>query len=65
MRQLPIMTIISSCTLSTLKEAAKSLKQGNLVAFPTETVYGLGADATNKDAVLGFMMLKAGQRDIH
>jgi L-threonylcarbamoyladenylate synthase len=50
-RQLPIMTIISSCTLSTLKEAAKSLKQGNLVAFPTETVYGLGADATNKDAV--------------
>ncbi len=51
MRQLPIMTIISSCTLTTLKEAAKSLKQGNLVAFPTETVYGLGADATNKDAV--------------
>ncbi len=45
------MTIISSCTLTTLKEAAKSLKQGNLVAFPTETVYGLGADATNKDAV--------------
>ena len=51
MRQLPIMTIISSCTLSTLKEAVKSLKQGNLVAFPTETVYGLGTDATNKDAV--------------
>jgi L-threonylcarbamoyladenylate synthase len=45
------MTIISSCTLSTLKEAANSLKQGNLVAFPTETVYGLGADATNKDAI--------------
>ncbi len=51
MRQLPIMTIISSCTITTLKVAAKSLKQGNLVAFPTETVYGLGADATNKDAV--------------
>ena len=45
------MTIIASYTLSTLKEAAKSLKLGNLVAFPTETVYGLGADATNKDAV--------------
>ena len=45
------MTIISNCTLSTLKEAANSLKHGNLVAFPTETVYGLGADATNKDAV--------------
>jgi L-threonylcarbamoyladenylate synthase len=45
------MTIISNCTLSILKEAANSLKHGNLVAFPTETVYGLGADATNKDAV--------------
>jgi len=45
------MTIISSCTLSILKEAAKSFKHGNLVAFPTETVYGLGADATIKDAV--------------
>ncbi len=31
--------------------AAKALKDGNLVAFPTETVYGLGADATNPAAV--------------
>ncbi|PCI34591.1 MAG: threonylcarbamoyl-AMP synthase [Alphaproteobacteria bacterium] len=31
--------------------AAKFLKQGKLVSFPTETVYGLGADATNDDAV--------------
>ena len=31
--------------------AAKSLAAGNLVAFPTETVYGLGADATNSAAV--------------
>ncbi len=31
--------------------AAKALAKGNLVAFPTETVYGLGADATNPDAV--------------
>ena len=29
----------------------KSLVAGNLVAFPTETVYGLGADATNSEAV--------------
>lgn len=28
------------------------LRQGGVVAFPTETVYGLGADATNSDAVL-------------
>ena len=32
-------------------EAASKLKLGDLVAFPTETVYGLGADATNKKAV--------------
>ena len=31
--------------------AAAQLKNGNLVAFPTETVYGLGADATNEEAV--------------
>jgi L-threonylcarbamoyladenylate synthase len=31
--------------------AAQNLMAGNLVAFPTETVYGLGADAGNADAV--------------
>ena len=51
MPQLPIMAIISNCSASVLKDAASSLKVGNLVAFPTETVYGLGADATNKGAV--------------
>ncbi len=34
-----------------VKRAARILKQGGLVAFPTETVYGLGADAFNKEAV--------------
>ena len=34
-----------------IKEAATALKAGHLVAFPTETVYGLGADATNQQAV--------------
>lgn len=34
-----------------LKEAARALKAGRLVALPTETVYGLGADATNDGAV--------------
>lgn len=33
-----------------VKEAGKILKNGGLVAFPTETVYGLGGDAKNKDA---------------
>jgi L-threonylcarbamoyladenylate synthase len=34
-----------------VKPAALALKAGNLVVFPTETVYGLGADATNQAAV--------------
>lgn len=34
-----------------IKEAAKIIQNGGLVAFPTETVYGLGADALNEDAV--------------
>jgi L-threonylcarbamoyladenylate synthase len=37
--------------MTSLKDAAKSLHDGFLVAFPTETVYGLGADATNEKAV--------------
>lgn len=35
-----------------IKRAARILKEGGLVAFPTETVYGLGADASNSTAVL-------------
>jgi len=34
-----------------IAEAARVLARGGLVAFPTETVYGLGADATNGEAV--------------
>ena len=36
----------------TISEAIGLLQKGKLVGFPTETVYGLGADATNKEAVL-------------
>ena len=34
-----------------LQQAADILARGGLVAFPTETVYGLGADGLNEDAV--------------
>jgi L-threonylcarbamoyladenylate synthase len=34
-----------------VRRAAEILKRGGLVAFPTETVYGLGADASSRDAV--------------
>lgn len=42
---------VSNCTADAMARAAQQLKAGSLVAFPTETVYGLGADATNADAV--------------
>jgi L-threonylcarbamoyladenylate synthase len=45
------MELINNPTFNEIKKAAKALKEGHLVAFPTETVYGLGADATNKEAV--------------
>ena len=42
---------LSECSTDSIKAAAKSIAQGHLVAFPTETVYGLGADATKESAV--------------
>ena len=42
---------LSECSTNSIKTAAKSIADGHLVAFPTETVYGLGADATNESAV--------------
>jgi L-threonylcarbamoyladenylate synthase len=52
------MSIISHCTLDTLAKAAASLKAGALVIFPTETVYGLGADGDNKDAIARIYQVK-------
>jgi L-threonylcarbamoyladenylate synthase len=45
------MQVISNPTQDEIKSAAKALKNGHLVSFPTETVYGLGADAINEKAV--------------
>ncbi|MBR2511630.1 MAG: threonylcarbamoyl-AMP synthase [Firmicutes bacterium] len=44
-------TLILDPTDENIAKAAKILADGGLVAFPTETVYGLGADALNEDAV--------------
>ena len=41
-----------------IKLAADVIRSGGLVAFPTETVYGLGADATNKAAVAKIFVAK-------
>ena len=42
---------LSKCDASVMGDAAGVFKSGGLVAFPTETVYGLGADACNEMAV--------------
>lgn len=50
--------MIKQATPQTLAEAAACLREGTLVAFPTETVYGLGADATQSVAVSKIYALK-------
>src|SRR5690606_9344561 len=47
----PDVAAIEPVTPQSLRHAAALLKSGELVAFPTETVYGLGADAANPAAV--------------
>ncbi|MFI3184447.1 MAG: L-threonylcarbamoyladenylate synthase [Methylococcaceae bacterium] len=48
---------------NTMAYAADLLRQGRLVAFPTETVYGLGADASNPDAVAAIFKAKGRPAD--
>jgi L-threonylcarbamoyladenylate synthase len=44
--------------ITAIQAAARKLGEGDVVAFPTETVYGLGADATNPRAVARIFALK-------
>ena len=53
---------ISPATAAAVARAAELLRQGGLVAFPTETVYGLGADANNGRAVAGIFAAKGRPR---
>ena len=54
---------VSHCTIDALERAASQLKNGNLIAFPTETVYGLGADANNEAAVARIYKVKGRPAD--
>jgi L-threonylcarbamoyladenylate synthase len=47
----PPVTRVSRADAAAVGDAVRSLKAGGLVAFPTETVYGLGADAANGQAI--------------
>lgn len=46
-----------------IARAAKIIREGGLVVFPTETVYGLGADATNEEAVRSIYVAKGRPSD--
>jgi L-threonylcarbamoyladenylate synthase len=54
---------IASATPEAIADAAAALRHGDLVAFPTETVYGLGADASNADAVARIFAAKGRPAD--
>ncbi len=61
LRRCPEMTRVVKATSKEgewLEEAVRVLRSGGLVAFPTETVYGLGADAFNESAVLKVFEVK-------
>ena len=45
-------------SVENLELCGQRIREGKLVSFPTETVYGLGADATNQDAVLSIFEAK-------
>lgn len=46
-----------------IKAPAEAIKQGNLVLFPTETVYGIGANALNEEAVKKIYIAKGRASD--
>lgn len=54
---------LSNCTVDALDQAALALQKGSLIAFPTETVYGLGADATNAGSVARIYEVKGRPAD--
>ena len=58
-----IVEIFSSDDYSKLDAPAKAIAKGELVAFPTETVYGLGANALLEDAVKNIFITSLNKLD--
>ncbi len=56
-------TKIVKATDQNIKKATKEIMAGNLVAFPTETVYGLGANALNENAIKKIFIAKGRPQD--
>src|SRR5579872_5985827 len=57
-----VVSKIAPADAAGIRAAARILRGGGLVAFPTETVYGLGADATNGKAVAAIFAAKGRPR---
>jgi len=57
------MSLVRAADAVSITVAARLLREGGLVAFPTETVYGLGADASNVDAVRRIFAAKGRPED--
>ena len=56
-------TKIKKITLESLQQAKQIIVEGGVVAMPTETVYGLGADACNDQAVQSIFAIKGRPND--
>lgn len=55
---MPSLSKLQSISMTEIQQAAEILKAGGVVAFPTETVYGLGADAENTEALAKLYAIK-------
>jgi L-threonylcarbamoyladenylate synthase len=55
--------VLAGSDLQAIAQAAVTIQAGGLVSFPTETVYGLGADASNDAAVAGIFKAKGRPAD--
>ena len=58
-----IIKINKSNTTETAQKAVGILKQGGVIIFPTETVYGIGVDAGNQDAIDRIYKIKNRPKD--
>jgi L-threonylcarbamoyladenylate synthase len=58
-----VATDVSQASHSDILNAAEELRSGGIVAFPTETVYGLGADASNANAIAKIFAAKGRPAD--
>jgi L-threonylcarbamoyladenylate synthase len=55
--------MIDSCIQNQIRQAIKALQQGDVIVFPTETVYGVGADSTNYEAIDKLFKIKHRPKD--